>query len=408
MVAVSAPVVATERPRALIGASGDSTRWAVLGRLTGSQEVVALDLDHPKTIGIFGFMGSGKSYLLGTLIEAAVEPLPGLNRLQVPLAAVVFNYRRNASDRFELASLALPNPSPDDIQRLREQFGAEPRGLRDVHVLCLPGELRPERRREYGPLGATELFFDPRSLSAEDWELLMGEPGSEAVFARTIRNTLVDLRAAGDIDFDTFEDAVHARLTGQARAAAGLRFDFVRRYLSADRGVDFEKLLQPGRVLVVDLRQPLFNKDDALRFFLVCANQISKVQGRFNKMLVFDEAHEYMSDAFGERMESRIRLMRHEGTTYVFASQDVQSIPVQISRFLTTRFVFDLGTRENVQDLEQVAPEFRGQRLLGIKPGHCLVQANVSSDAQALRPREMSVRPRVTQHGGASQIFTTR
>jgi DNA helicase HerA-like ATPase len=277
-----------------------------------------------------------------------------------------------------------------------------------LHVLCLPGELRPERQREYGLLSATELFFDPRSLGAEDWELLMGEPGSEAVFARTIRNTLVDLRAAGDITLEKLEQQVSARLSGQSKIAAKLRFDFVRRYISENRGVDFGKLLQAGRVLVVDLRQPLFNKDDALRFFLVCANQISKVQGRFNKMLVFDEAHEYMSDAFGERMEARIRLMRHEGTSYVFATQDVASIPMGIGRFLTTRFVFDLGTRENVQDLEQVAPEFRGYQLLGMKPGYCFIQANKSTNDMFSRPREVRVRPRVTQHGGSTQIFSTQ
>jgi len=251
------------------------------------------------------------------------------------------------------------------------------------------------------------LLFDSRTLGAEDWELLMGEPGSDAVFARTIRNTLVDLRSAGDITLDLLEQQVGTRLSGQSRTAARLRFDFVRRYISATGGTDFSQLLRPGRVLVVDLRQPLFNKDDALRFFLVCANQISKVQGQFNKMIVFDEAHEYMSDAFGERMESRIRLMRHEGTSYVFATQDVQSIPLSISRFLTTRFVFDLGTRENVQDLEQATPEFRGYQLLGMKPGYCLVHASTSANGMFARPREVRVRPRATQHGGASQIFST-
>jgi len=180
----------------------------------------------------------------------------------------------------------------------------------------------------------------------------------------------------------------------------------VRRYISEDREADFEQLLKPGRVLIVDLRQPLFNKDDALRFFLVCANQISRVQGRFNKMIFFDEAHEYLSEAFGERMESRIRLMRHEGTSYVFATQDVRSIPTGISRFLNTRFVFDLGTRENMQDLEHVAPEFRGMRLTGIQPGHCYVQANPSVGNIFSRPKEMLVRPRITQHGGRSQIFS--
>src|SRR5262249_16041512 len=146
-------------------------------------------------------------------------------------------------------------------------------------------------------------------------------------------------------------------------------------------------------------------KDDALRFFLVCANQISRVQGRFNKLIVFDEAHEYMSEAFGERMESRIRLMRHEGTSYIFATQDVASIPTGIGRFLTTRFVFNLGTGENVQELEEAGPEFRGMRLMDMRPGHCLVQSNTSTQGLFSRPREISVRPRVTRHGGTSRIF---
>jgi DNA helicase HerA-like ATPase len=250
------------------------------------------------------------------------------------------------------------------------------------------------------------LFFAPGRLDVEDWELLMGEPDSDAVFARTIRNTLVELREAGDITLDGLEHNVSSRLTGGSRAAARLRFDFVRRYLAEDRGVNFANLLRPGRALIIDLRPPLFNKDDALRFFLVCANQISRVQGQFNKLIVFDEAHEYLSEEFGERMQSRIRQMRHEGTSYVFATQDTGSIPVGISRFLTTRFVFNLGTRENVEDLEKVAPEFRGMSLLSMRPGHCLVQANSSLQGLFARPRELRVRPRVTRHGGGSRIFS--
>jgi hypothetical protein len=393
-------------PRPFIGWGAPTTRWTIVGKLANNEEPVALDLDHPKTIGIFGYMGSGKSYLLGDLIESAVMPINGINALPFPLAVVVFNYRRNASDRFELSSLSLPNQNTHDIETLAREYKSSPKPIEDIQVLCLPGELRPERQKEYGLLYATELFFNPRSIGVEDWELLMGEPGSEAVFARTIRNTLIDLRATAEVTFDNLEQQVIARLTGQSRAAARLRFDFVRRYISEERGVNFEHLLKPGRVLVVDLRQPLFNKDDALRFFLVCANQISKVQGRFNKMILFDEAHEYMSEAFGERMEARIRLMRHEGTSYVFATQDVRSIPGGVSRFLNTRFVFDLGTRENLQDLEQVAPEFRGFHLTGIQPGRCYIQATTSMGNLFSRPREIRVRPRVTQHGGRSQIFT--
>jgi len=278
----------------------------------------------------------------------------------------------------------------------------------DLYVLCLPGELSAERRLEYGNLAASELYFDPATLTAEDWELLMGEPGSNAVFARTIRMALCDLRTRGGVTLQGLQNEVASRLTGQSRAAADLRLNFVRSYVSPERGTHFAELVMPGRALIIDLRKPLFDKNDALRFFLICANHVSQVQGQFNKIVVFDEAHEYMSEQFGERMEARIRQMRHEGTTYIFATQDVRSIPLSVRRFITTRFIFNLGTRENIDDLVRFAPEFRDceETLTGMPSGTSLVQAIDSSGDMFSRPRQISIRPRVTQHGGYSRIFS--
>lgn len=397
-------------PKAFIGWPEATTRWGIIGKLSEINEPVALDFDNPKTAGIFGYMGSGKSYLLGNIIESTLEEIPGINVLPVPLSVVIFNYRSNASDRFELSSLALPNDKDEDVKKLAIEYQAKPKGIKDLHVLCLPGELSNSRKEEYGLAKSSELYFSPDQLTVEDWELLMGEPGSNAVFARTIRNALLDLRLSGKITFDSLQEKVLSKLGKQSGRAAELRFEFVNRYLSEERGTDFEALLKPGRAVVVDLRQPLFNRDDAMRFFLVCANSISKVQGQFNKLVVFDEAHEYLSDEFGEKIENRIRNMRHEGTSYIFATQDVGSIPLAIRRFITTKFVFSLGTRENVEDLLKFAPEFkeREQQLMGIISGHCFIQSGQSISNLFGRPRLVKIRPRVTQHGGASRIFTRK
>jgi hypothetical protein len=393
-------------PAAYVGWAEPATRFCLVGNMVSTSEQVALDLDNPKAIGVFGYMGSGKSYLLGTLVESALMRIPGINSLPAPLAVVIFNYRRHSADRFELSSLAHPNPNRDDRARLEQMYQASPRAVEDIHILCLPGQLTPERVAEYGGLPASELYFDPSTLGVEDWELLMGEPGSNAVFARVIRNTLMDLQAAGDVSLESLERQIANTLNRSSQSAAQLRLDFIRRYLSAERGLRFGEILRPGRAVIFDLRQPLFNKDDALRFFLVCSNHISRVQGGFNKLVVFDEAHEYMSEAFGEKIEARIRLMRHEGTSYVFATQDVGSIPLQIRRFITTRFAFSLGTRDNINDLMRFAPEFADLPLQQLAPGTCYVQSIPSQRNLFARPRLVQVRPRVTQHGGTSRIFT--
>jgi hypothetical protein len=394
-------------PQLVVGAREIGARWTMLGKLaTGSQEAVALDLDQPKVLGIFGYMGSGKSYLLGAVTEAAVQAIPNLNALDAPLAVVVFNYRRNASDRFELASLTSPNTDVTDKQRLSDDFAAHPAAIRDVHALALRGELTPTRLAEYGQITAQELLFRPATLHVEDWELLMGEPEANRLYSQLIRHALIQLREQGDVSTAALRAQIQMFPNAGSRNAAGQRLTFAERHLSDAAGINFSEVVRPGRVLVIDLRQPLFSRDDALRFFLVCANQISRVQGQFNKMVIFDEAHEYLSESFGEKLDSRIRLSRHEGTSYVFATQDVGSIPTEIQRFISTKCVFGLGSHQNVKDLLEFAPEFKGFELVQMPPGQCFVQSTYSQRNFFSQPRLVRVRPRASAHGGTSRIFS--
>jgi hypothetical protein len=394
-------------PQLVVGAREVGARWTVLGKLaTGSQQAVALDLDQPKVLGIFGYMGSGKSYLLGAVTEAAVQAIPNLNALDAPLAVVVFNYRRNASDRFELSSLTSPNADATDKQRLSDDFGARPAAIRDIHALTLRGEMTPARLAEYGQITAQELLFRPSTLHVEDWELLMGEPEANRLYSQLIRHALIQLREQGDVSTAALRTQIQAFPNAGSRNAAGQRLTFAERHLSDAAGINFSEVVRPGRVLVIDLRQPLFSRDDALRFFLVCANQISRVQGQFNKMVIFDEAHEYLSESFGEKLDSRIRLSRHEGTSYVFATQDVGSIPTEIQRFISTKCVFGLGSHQNVKDLLEFAPEFKGFDLVQMPPGQCFVQSTYSLRNFFSQPRLVRVRPRASAHGGTSRIFS--
>lgn len=97
--------------------------------------------------------------------------------------------------------------------------------------------------------------------------------------------------------------------------------------------------------------------------------------------------------------------MRHEGSSYVFATQDVASVPTGIRRHLGTNFVFSLQTRDNIADMVRLAPEFASVPLQHVEPGSCYVTSSASTGDFFAAPRLVKVRPRATAHGGKSRIF---
>ena len=89
------------------------------------QNKIGLDLDIPKTIGVFGYMGSEKSYFLGTVTESSVNHFKNIKNFtnigsgnEKPLSVIIFNYRRNCLDRFELNSFKSKNDDQKATQTL--------------------------------------------------------------------------------------------------------------------------------------------------------------------------------------------------------------------------------------------------------------------------------------------------
>ena len=86
-----------------------------------------------------------------------------------------------------------------------------------------------------------------------------------------------------------------------------------------------------GRTLIIDLRDEWIEKDEALGLFvgLLRIFAAQKHEKRdFNKLVVFDEAHKYMTEsALTSQVVETIREMRHQATSVVIASQDPISVP---------------------------------------------------------------------------------
>jgi hypothetical protein len=79
---------------AIVGVAGESPQFGILGRFHG--RTIALDLNQTHTISLFGVQGGGKSYTLGSIIEMACLPLPGINHLPRPTLQQIGRFRRSA------------------------------------------------------------------------------------------------------------------------------------------------------------------------------------------------------------------------------------------------------------------------------------------------------------------------
>ena len=91
--------------------------------------------------------------------------------------------------------------------------------------------------------------------------------------------------------------------------------------------------------MIVDLRDELIEKDEALGLFVVLLQMFAETtwHGRgFNKLVVFDEAHKYIgSPDLVAGLVEVVREMRHKGTSILVASQDPPSVPASLIELST-------------------------------------------------------------------------
>ena len=170
-------------------------------------------------------------------------------------------------------------------------------------------------------------------------------------------------------------------------------------------------LLHPGRTVIVDLRDEWIEKDEALGLFVVMLQifATSKHQGRdFNKLVVFDEAHKYIteSDLIGQVVET-IREMRHQATSVVIASQDPLSVPRAVIELTSILILHRMTSPQWLKHLKSAIVALDGlteNALSGLRPGEALVWAQRATEPRfSQKPQKIVIRPRFTQHGGGTK-----
>ncbi|RRJ95660.1 ATP-binding protein [Opitutaceae bacterium TAV4] len=398
-------ITKTLSPDVVLGVTNPSPQFGILGRAHG--RTIALDLNQTHTISLFGVQGGGKSYSLGSILEMALLPITGINTLPAPLAGVVFHYSQTQDYKPEFTSMLEPNSEKSAVERLLKDYGAVPRGAQEI-VLLAPSDKVTAREAEYPGIRVYPLKFASSELKAEHWKFLMGAVGNQATYIRQLgllmrarRNNLTLEGLRSDVETSDMSDAQK----GMART----RLNFVQEYI--DDSSKIGDVLRPGVLVIVDLRDEFIEKDEALGLFVVLLQIFAEVAdkgNRFNKLVVFDEAHKYVdSPDLIEGLIGTVREMRHKGTSVMVASQDPVQVPAALIELSTHIVLHRFNSPQwlkHIQKTNTALASLSAEKLSSLQSGDAYVWSNKATDEAFTRePIKMQMRPRVTQHGGTTK-----
>lgn len=390
----------------IIGKNMDSPQYGILGKMTSNGRVISMDLNECNTISLFGVQGAGKSYTIGSVTEMVLKQFSNVNHLPAPMASVIFHYSDSMYYAPEFTSMIYPNDEAGQLAKLKAEYGAEADRIEDV-ILLTPERQLEERKSDYPDLEIHPIAFDSAELSIKDWMFLMGAIGNDSIYIKELKEIMRDLDP--DISLAGIKEAVADSefLSSSQKRSANHRLKFASRFLKD--GFMLKNLMKPGRLIIVDLRDQLIEKEEALGLFVVLLNIFSSVKQvngvSFNKFIVFDEAHKYMNNRdLVSSITEAIREMRHRGVSVMIASQDPMSLPTDIIELSSIMVMHRFSSPAWVKHVQKAITPLQNltpTEMSALGSGEAYIWANKASDkAITQRPIKICIRPRVTKHGG--------
>lgn len=389
-----------------LGSELETKQFGIIGQTATNHRNIALDLNGCNTISLFGVQGAGKSYTIGVVTEMMLKQFSNVNKLPSPLASVIFHYSETMDYAPEFTSMIYPNDEAGQLAKLKDVYGVEPGCIDDVVLLTTESKLE-ERQADYPNLEVHAIGFDSKELQVPDWLFLLGAVGNDSVYIKEFKQILK--RTRNDLTLKNIKAGVkgNSYLSNSQKDRAMQRIQFAEEYIRD--GEKLQRYLKPGRLVIVDLRDEYIEKDEALGLFVVMLNIFSGVKTvngqAFNKFIVFDEAHKYMDDRkLVEAITTAIREMRHKGVSIMIASQDPVKLAPEIIELSSVIMLHRFNSPAWVQHMKKAVTalgNLSATEMASLGSGEAYLWASKASDKTVTtRPIKISIRPRITKHGG--------
>lgn len=316
-------------------------------------------------------------------------------------------------------------------------------------VLCSPSFYLQRRKYYDGVCEVRPLLFRWSRLKAQQLKMLMKlDESSTQLYVALMLDMLRGFQRQEKVP--AYEDFIRKFETLCSTSQSGplkQRFQLLSSFVYEsdtnaslrDVGVDLADVMEAGRMVVVDLTDPMMSPADANGVFQVLLETFRFKQiPRAGKLVAFDEAHRYMSlhgesDALAHEITDCVRLMRHEGLRVVISTQSPKAMPEELLE-LTTILIshrFQSGDWHAYLAKKLPLPEGSFETIRSLEAGEALVysarpcvMANAPPEAEGTEGAEriahlraalpfgqvgvevlhVKVRQRLTADRGASRV----
>jgi hypothetical protein len=400
---------------------------AAEGAEGGAGEPVFLNVHEPFCAVMLGVQGAGKSHTLACLLEACMLPLrgDGIAPLRAPMMSLVLHFDQSIGSMCEATGLIAPNPALAGQLPPGSPTPCLPR--EGMLVLVSPSFYRQRKAFYGGYCEVRPLLLSWASLTADSIKRIMriGEDENQ-LYVATLLSVLRDAQRRGALpDFAAFLAEVRDKCGIKGQSAPldqrlALLEDVVRESAKnaalARESSEVRAACAPGRLVVVDLTNPLLSASEANGIFQVLVEQFRALpsRGRCGKVLALDEAHKFMDgsseadDGLSRTIVNCARLMRHDGLRLLVSTQSPLALAPELLELASLAIVHRFHSADWCQYLNKKLPLPPGtfERIRALQPGTGLVYASRASLHAGSAPDSALLKVRVRQRLSADRGST--